>query len=163
MSACRVPGLKCTSTQTDRETHTHRHAQTNLVLLSEIAFSLLGLYSISLQLVEPHFQLPQALSLLSLVGPGWKGRRCSVGGGREGQKWTVGCRKGEGEKSKKKIERVKDGGKQEVWMERRRVDREMDGGVWKRGCVPLNMCSPNPLCLPVGQNVKTHSCQKHSA
>lgn len=55
-----VPSLDCIRAQT--RTHT------NLVLLCEIALGLLGLYHISLQLVEPHFELPQALSLLSLGG-----------------------------------------------------------------------------------------------
>lgn len=49
--------------------HTRTRAQsvhTNLVLQSEITLGLLGLLRVSLQLVQPHFKLPQALSLLSL-------------------------------------------------------------------------------------------------
>lgn len=47
-------------------------SRTNLVLLSKTGLGLLRPCCFSLQLVEPHFELPQALSLLSLqeVGVG---------------------------------------------------------------------------------------------
>lgn len=48
--------------------HTHTDMCTHLVLQSEIALGLLGLRRVSIQLVEPRFELPQALSLLSLGG-----------------------------------------------------------------------------------------------
>lgn len=77
--------------------------------MSEIAFSLLGLYSVSLQLVEPHFELPQALSLLSLVGPGWRREKEEEeeqwGEQRvERRTWTLESTKGKGESEQKEDE-----------------------------------------------------------
>lgn len=95
-----VPSLNCTHTQT--RTHTH----TNLVLLSEIALSLLGLYCVSLQLVEPHFELPQALSLLSLGGRDGGG----AWGRTTGGKMDVEIRKCKGEINNR-TKACKEGGK----------------------------------------------------
>lgn len=79
------------SLNTPRHRHTHTH--TNLVLLSKTALSLLSLYCISLQLVEPHPELPQALSLLSLGGmQEWQSER--VGDWEIKEKRTVHPKKG---------------------------------------------------------------------
>ena len=73
------------------DTHTHTH--TNLVLLSEIALVLLSLCCLSLQLLQPGLQLPQAPTLLSLGGPRQPGRET------ERKKWREGRRVGrEGER-----------------------------------------------------------------
>lgn len=139
-----VPSLNCTHTQTHAHTHTH----TNLVLLSEIALSLLSLYCVSLQLVEPHFELPQALSLLSLGG--------RDGGGVVG--WTTGWEDGHGNwgsaKGKWKTNERED---KRMWRERVKQkdggekvinQRDVDGiDERKRKRVKERACTVKHVCL----------------
>lgn len=66
--------------------YTHPDTHTNLVLLIETAFSLLSLCGVSVQLVEPHFELPQFLSVLSLRGRDGGAEGWPRGGGMDVEK-----------------------------------------------------------------------------
>lgn len=109
-----VPSANCTCAHIQMHTHTH----TNLVLLIETAFSLLSLCCLSLQLVEPHFELPQALSLLSLGG--WDR-------GAQEKQWEEGWTWKTGGKWKTNMFRTKEGAR---WG-KRWLTREMKAQLMK--------------------------------